>query len=108
VRMLPKLLHNETTGLYAAIFPKLGLAAYGRSEDEAFAKLKKVFDTAVRAHRQAGILASWLTESEANWCWERDYNGETPVENADGTPRMVNYPPAQNWTPTDSELPMAA
>jgi hypothetical protein len=74
--------HERESGTYAARFRPLGLTAYGRSQEEAFRAVKKVFASAVETRRARGTLTSWLDRSGLDWHWYDEYEGDAPVEDA--------------------------
>jgi hypothetical protein len=78
----PLYLHNKETDTFAARITPLGLTAYGNSQDEATRKVKRMFASAVAAHRSKGDLEDWLSESGLEWHWLDEYDGDTPVEDA--------------------------
>ena len=76
----PEYLYNEEEGVHAARIRPLGITGYGRSEDEAAAKIKRMFAAMVNAHREHGSLEKWLNEPGIEWHWHDQYEGDTPVE----------------------------
>ncbi|MDP2661948.1 MAG: hypothetical protein Q8R28_14580 [Dehalococcoidia bacterium] len=114
----PKMLTNSKTGMHAARILELGLTAYSGTPDEALQKVKRMYASAVRAHRELGTLEDWLSLSGLEWYWEDDYEGVTPVVDADDRVQAgrlrgqkkaaVASHNAGDWHDYCSALPMAA
>ncbi len=111
----PKMLANSKTGMHAARILELGLTAYGSTTDEALQKVKRMYASAVRAHRELGTLVEWLNLSGLEWHWEDNYKGEQPVLDADDRIQtrsekkaIVASHDAEEWHDYCSSLPMAA
>ena len=69
VLVSPKMLTHQPTGTHAARLVPLGLTAYGKTQDEALLKVKRMFQSAVGAHREQGTLEAWLNRSGLIWYW---------------------------------------
>lgn len=67
---------------YAARIVPLGLTGYGNTPDAAVRKVKRMFHSAVQAHRQCGDLVAWLDQSKLQWAWRSKYTGKLPIEDA--------------------------
>ncbi len=80
VVVAPRVLTNSTTGQHAARILGLGLTGYGWTHEEALAKVKRMYVSAVYAHRDLGTLEAWLDRSGLKWSWEDEYKGVLPVE----------------------------
>lgn len=107
VNITPEYLHNEEEGIHAARIQPLGITAYGRSEEDAAEKIKRMFAAAVNAHRANGALEEWLNQSGLEWNWFDKYEGDTPVEDVE-IPMPSQKPRTQEpvlWNPSPSESP---
>ena len=105
VNIAPEYLHNEEEGIHAARIRPLGITAYGRSEEDAAEKIKRMFAAAVNAHRANGTLEAWLNQSGLEWNWFDKYEGGTPVEDVE-IPMPSQKPRTQepvSWNPSPSE-----
>ena len=61
-------IYDEEHGvMHAARLPKLGITAYGRTEEEAHAKLPRMLKSKLRAHYQAGHMEEYLDRMEVPW-----------------------------------------
>ena len=80
VLVTPRVLTNSTTGQHAARILELGLTGYGWTHDEALRKVKRMYVSAVYAHRELGTLEAWLDGSGLEWSWYDEYKGVLPVE----------------------------
>ena len=54
VLLTPSIYHHKDSGRSGCESEKLGLTAYGHSEDEALQSLKKLFNKFVRTYRASG------------------------------------------------------
>ena len=107
VMVVPTHLHDEESGRFAARIKPLGLTAYGNSRDESLRKVRRMFASAVSAHREKGDLEGWLDGSGLEWSWLDEYAGEAPVEYADA-PEEARSSQPPNWRDFDFFAGMAA
>ena len=107
VMVSPTYLHDKESGRFAARIKPLGLTAYGDSRDEALRKVRRMFASAVSAHRLKGDLKEWLDRSGLEWSWLDEYAGDAPVEFADA-PERDRAPQSANWQDFDFFAGMAA
>ena len=101
----PEYLYNEEEGVHAARIRSLGITGYGRSEEEAAEKIKRMFTAMVNAHREYDSLEDWLNGSGVEWHWHDQYEGDTPVEDV-GLPMPTQGHRAQkavSWRSSSSE-----
>ena len=63
-----------------AVMPKLGITAYGETEDKAKSRTKDMFADKVQVLRRTGHLKEWLDRTGLDWEWEALYQGTLPVE----------------------------
>jgi hypothetical protein len=102
--------HTSNNKVFVTRIRKLGLTAYGTSNDESTHKVKRMFATYVQLHRKYGTLEKQLNKSGLQWWKESEYNGTRPVEvlNADGTieTRVPEIQDENSWQET-RELVMA-
>ena len=73
------LLQHRERGVFAARFVKLGLTAYGRTEERAVLELKRLFNSFVRRYRELGQIEKRLNQAGVEWCWEDDYPKDRPA-----------------------------
>ena len=107
VLVTPDNLRESRTGIHAARVPQLGLTAYGDSVDEALRKLKRMYASAVEAHRQCGTLTKWLDDSGLTWCHEHEYTGLIPIEDAKASGGKPIYAETPRWEDANTEEPKA-
>ena len=98
----PEYLYNDEEGIYAAQMQDLGITGYGRTEEEAGEKIKRMFAAMVNAHRDLGSLDKWLGESGVEWHWYDEYEGDTPVEDV-SLPMPTRTP--VSWSPSPTSGP---
>ena len=99
VMVSPAYLRDKESNRFAARIQPLGLTAYGDSLDEVSRKVKRMFASAVSAHRAKGDLEAWLDNSGLDWSWLDEYAGDAPVEyaDADSESRAPKPAKAANW-----------
>ena len=107
VMVSPAHMHDKESGRFAARIKPLGLTAYGNSRDESLRKVRRMFASAVSAHRSKGDLKEWLDGSGLEWCWLSEYKGDAPVEYADA-PEVARSSQSANWRDLDFFAGMAA
>ena len=109
VLLTPSIYHHKDSGVRAARFEKLGLTAYGHSEDEALQSLKKLFNKFVRTYRASGQLGERLDQVSVEWHLAKDFEGD--YEDTSESQRGHTFEPQRSWTPvrdTEPVLPVAA
>ena len=78
-----ELSRHEASGTVAARYDALGLTAYGTTEDEAAAELRRLFGRDVDYYREKGLLERRLDLLGVEWCWADEYPaGGPPYEDA--------------------------
>ena len=99
VMVSPAYLRDRESNRFAARIRPLGLTAYGDSLDEVSRKVKRMFASAVSAHREKGDLEAWLDNSGLDWSWLDEYAGDAPIEyaDADGESRAPKPAKSANW-----------
>ena len=65
-------LHPDGKKVYAARIRKLGLTAYGDSEEHALERVTEVFHFAMKAYREHDIVEERLNKSLIDWEWQSD------------------------------------
>lgn len=107
----PAYLRDKESDRFAARIKPLGLTAYGDSLDEVSRKVKRMFASAVSAHRAKGDLEAWLDNSGLEWSWLDEYAGDAPIEYADASDGERRSPkPAKfaDWRDVNDFWGMAA
>ena len=77
VMIRPDVLVNKDTGRFAARYTVFGLTAYGKNNDEAVSKVRRMLEAALYEHRRSGNLEDWLNSSGVEWFWEDEYKGSS-------------------------------
>lgn len=109
VLLTPSVYCHGESGVHAARFEKLGLSAYGNSEDEAMQTLKRLFNKFVRTYRASGQLEIRLKQANVEWYLASKFEGEYE-DTSETLPKRAG---ALNvsWTPVKdgtAALPVAA
>ena len=92
----PEYLSNKDAGTFAARIRPLGLTAYGSGQEEASAKVKRMFASAVETRRRRGTLTRWLNKSNVEWHWLEEYRGNVRIERA-GQETAESPSPSSRW-----------
>ena len=92
----PEYLSNKDARTFAARIRPLGLTAYGSSREEASAKVKRMFASAVETRRRRGTLTRWLNKSNVEWRWLDEYRGNVRIERA-GQETAESPSPSSRW-----------
>jgi hypothetical protein len=74
----------------AVRFRPLGLTAYGRTDGQALASFKQLFNKFVRSYRENGQLKDRLEQFGVEWYWLDEYpDGKPRYEDTSAPPRTV-------------------
>ena len=69
---------HAASGTVAARYDALGLTAYGTTEAEAAAALRKLFSADIGYYRSKGLLEQRLALLGAEWYWADEYPDDWP------------------------------
>ena len=82
VVMVTEEVYRHEDGVVAARFDSLCLTAYGRTEEEASANLRKLFNREIHYYREKGALEQFLSmmreKTGVEWYWASDYPDDRP------------------------------
>ncbi len=88
-----ELSRHEASGTVAARYDALGLTAYGTTEDEASAELRRLFGRDVDYYRGKGLLERRLNLLGVEWCWADEYPADGPPYEDAGSAAAPASPP---------------
>ncbi len=104
--------HTHDNKVFACRIRALGLTAYADTQEQADAKVKRMFATWVGLHRKSGTLESCLKRSKLSWWHGDEYDGTASYELilAEGGVRLVQprkKPPEHIWEARREEMVVA-
>ena len=97
-------LQHDEREISAVRFSPLGLTAYGRTDAQALAAFKRLFNKFVQSYRANGQLESRLNQFGVEWYWLDEYPDSKPKYEDTSEPGPIANRRSRGWAVRHAHL----